>query len=267
MADNFLHRNDAPFGNAVWQKLDEAVIGAASSQLSARRLLMIEGPFGLGFKALPTEDAATSESTDMAASSVVPVAMLRSDFSLGVRDIAAFEQNGIPLPLGPVAESAIEVALMEDDLIFNGSKSVGVKGLLNSDGILSSKLSDWAEVGTAVDNVIKAVTTLDDAGFHGPYAAAFSAKRYNLLFRKYPNSEMTELSHIRQIATEGIFKTSAIRDGGVLIASGSQFARIVLGQDLMTSFIGPEVGSYQFMVSATGALRLIEPKSVCALKA
>jgi len=36
MSNEFLHRGDAPFSDEVWEKIDEAVVTAAKSQLSAR---------------------------------------------------------------------------------------------------------------------------------------------------------------------------------------------------------------------------------------
>ena len=58
MSENYLNRGDAPFSEKVWAKIDEAAVGAAKSQLSARRVLHIEGPYGLGFKLLPGADQA-----------------------------------------------------------------------------------------------------------------------------------------------------------------------------------------------------------------
>ena len=53
---------------------------------------------------------------------------------------------------------------------------------------------------------------------------------------------MTELEHIRQIVTDGVVKAPGIPGGGVLVDTSGPFANIVLGQDLMTSFVGPAPG-------------------------
>ena len=52
MSEKFLHRNDAPFGGEVWEKIDETVVAAARSQLCGRRLLHTKGPYALGLFAL-----------------------------------------------------------------------------------------------------------------------------------------------------------------------------------------------------------------------
>jgi len=270
MSQQYLHRDDAPFGESVWEQIDRVVVEAAKSQLSGRQLLHTLGPFGLGFKALPLSDTKTDgktiEGVTVTASSVMPVAMLRSDFTLSVRDIAAYEQSGTPLDLAPAATAAIAVARQEDQLVYSGFPPLGATGLLNTSGARSIKLKAWNEVGAAVEDIIGAATELDNAGFHGPYTLALTPKSYNFLFRKYAQGEMTELEHIRQIATDGVVKAAGIPGGGVLVDTSGPFANIVLGQDLMTSFVGPAPGEYQFSIFETVALWLRVPQAVCVLK-
>lgn len=270
MSEKYLHRDDAPFGDSVWERIDETVVGAAKSQLCGRRLLHIKGPYGLGLKALPAADKPLEEKTSggvkMAAPCVIPLVMIQQQFSMAIRDIAAYEQSAFPLDLGNAAKAAIDCARQEDNLVFSGSKSAGVKGLMNIEGSVSAKLSSWETTGAAADDIIKAVTTLDKAGFHGPYTLGLSSELYNLLFRRYPQGNQTEIEHIRQIVTDGVIKTSAVASGGILLCSGTQYANIVLGQDLMTSFVGPSGSHYEFMVSESVALNVYEPEALCILK-
>jgi len=270
MSEKFLHRKDAPFSSKVWEKIDEVIIGAAKSQLSGRRLLHVKGPYGLGLKALPSGDKPvdekTAEGAKISAGCVTPLAMIQSEFTLPVRDIAAFEQSDLPLDLNEAAKAAISCVQQEDNLIFNGSKTLSLKGLLNVEGSHSVKLKSWDNVGTAAEDIISAATVLDGAGFHGPYALALAPKLYNLLFRRYPQGNTTELEHIRQIITDDIVKAPAIRAGGVLLCTCGQFANIVLGQDLMTGFVGPAGNRYEFLVSESVALWLTQPDAVCILK-
>lgn len=225
------------------------------------------GPFGLGFKAVPLPDATPKgkavEGVVVSASPSIPLTMLRSDFTLPVRDIAAAEQSGLPLDLAPAVKAALAVARQEDSMVFNGFAGTG---LLNTPGSRTVKLKLWKEVGSAVDDVIIAVTELDGAGFHGPYALALSPTSYNLLFRRYAQGNQTELEHLRQIVTDGIVKAPGLDSGGVLVDTSCSFANIVLGQDLVTSFVGPGAGEYQFSVLETVALWVRVPQAVCVLK-
>jgi uncharacterized linocin/CFP29 family protein len=121
-------------------------------------------------------------------------------------------------------------------------------------------------VGAAADDILKAVTKLDGAGFHGPYTLALAADLYHLLFRRYSQGGFTEMGHLGTVVTEGIVKAPALSAGGVLLASGKQYATILLGQDLMAGFVGPANGAYEFIISESLALRLLVPQAVCVLK-
>jgi uncharacterized linocin/CFP29 family protein len=264
--EKFLHRSDAPFDEKLWTLIDETVVGAAKSQLSARRIIEIDGPYGPGLKFIAGKDAVSKDAkaADVLASPALPVVALQKPFSLAMRDIAHFEETHLPPDMESAALAALDCARQEDHILLYGSEPLGIKGLLNASGTLSQKLHKWDEVGRAADDVIKAVTALDDAGFHGPYALALAPALYNMLFRRYPQGDMVELDHVRAMV-HSITKAPAIASGGVLLAQGKQYATIVLGQDLITRFVGPSGGDYQFSIFESLALRLLAPSSICVL--
>lgn len=262
MANKYLGRESAPFGENVWAALDAAMIEAAKSQMAGRRLLPLEGPYGLGLKAIPLpEEEVTS---GVWVSKTLPLVFLVEEFEIPLRDIAAYERDGLALNLRPVADAAIALARKEDELLFYGA--AGLPGLLNAPGVQKAKLSDWSQVSAAMDDLIRAVTALDEAGFHGPYALGLAPARYNLLFRRYPDGPMTELDHVRALITGGIVKVPILKEGGVLLAVGRQFASIVLGQDMHVGFIGPDEEGLEFTISESIALYLKVPASVCVLE-
>ena len=261
MDSNLLGREDAPVESETWKILDETMAEAAKSVLTGRRLLHSEGPYGLGLKAVPLGDSKAEGG--LITSAFVPLTFIHKTFVLSKRDLAASERESMPINIGPVASIAIETALQEDSLIFNGIP--GMQGLLTADGAGKFKLSQWDSIGKAVDDVISAVTILDKAGFHGPYTMALSPSRYNLLFRRYPQGG-TELEYLQALVTDGIFKLPIMDSGGVLMVSGRQYASIVLGQDMTVGFIGPSGENLEFSISESLALLIRQPKAICTLK-
>jgi uncharacterized linocin/CFP29 family protein len=265
MSTELLTRDDAPFGEGVWAAIDGAVLNAARGRLIARRILHVEGPFGLGLTSIPRGEAPAADG--MSVNPALPLAMIRQAFTLPVRDIATIEQTGVPVGLPAAAAAGLACAAMEDALIFKGADKAGIPGLLTAKGAHRTSLRDWKDVGTAAEDIIEAVTVLDGAGFAGPYVLALSPPLYNRLLRRYPQGNASELEHIRTIVTEGVVKAPSLDAGGVLLAAGRQFAAIVLGQDLMTGFQGPGEEGFAFLVSESLTLRLAEPRAVVVLKA
>jgi uncharacterized linocin/CFP29 family protein len=268
MASKYLGREDAPFEESVWEALDGVVIAAAKARLSARKLLDIEGPVGLAAKSVPLEDRPVADGdVSMASSRVLPIPLIEAAFALSARDLATFEETGFSLDSEAIARAAMAVAAAEDSLVFEGNKGLGIEGLLNAKGVLSVKLGKWEEVGTAANDVIKALNALDDAGFHGPYILALSTGLYNMLYRIYPQGYQVEMQHVESIVGGRLVKAPGIKQGGVLLASGKQFASIVIGQDMATGFVGPTASGYEFKISESLAPRIRVPSSVCVLKA
>lgn len=265
MANKYLAREDAPFGADVWEALDGAMIQAARGRLVARRLLDLEGPYGLGLKTVPLKDK-TLES-GLIASDALPLVLIYEEFDLGTRDLANYERLGITLDRTAVAEAAIAAAKREEDLIFNGNEELGIEGLMTAEGSNNGALSAWEEVGAAVDDLIEAVTSLDRADFHGPYALALAPVRFNKLFRRYERGNQTELEHLKTLVTDGIYKAPILEDGGVLLATGRQYASIVMGQDMTVGFIGPEGDRVAFTISESLVPRIRRPDAICILTA
>jgi uncharacterized linocin/CFP29 family protein len=262
MENVFLGRKEAPIGAETWNLLDAVMIEAARSQLSGRRLLTLEGPFGFGLKVLPLRDCELEEG--VITSSFVPLNVIKSGFSLGKRDLAAFEKEKLAFDGGPVACAAMDCAAKEDQMIFYGM--AGSPGLMNVQGAGSQTLTKWDKIGTAADQIIEAVTKLDDAGFHSGYCMALAPSLYNLLLRRYPQGDGTELDHIRTIVTEGIVKAPILKKGGVLLASGRQFSSLCIGQDMAVGYDGPAGDSLEFYVLESLALMVRVPEAICVLK-
>ena len=261
MANKYLAREDAPFGANVWEALDAAMKETAKGHLAGRRLLHVEGPFGLGLKAVPLRD---EESADgLITGRMLPLSLIQKPFTVAARDLAGYEREGIVLPTRPVVDAAIAAARQEDDLIFNGAP--GIPGLRTVEGAHRQQLAPWDAVGAAADDIIRAITVLDDAGIHGPYALALSPARYNLLFRRYPQGNQSEMEHVRTMVTEGIVKAPAL-EGGLLLAGGRRYASIVLGQDMSIAFIGPAGGEIEFVISESLALYVRRPQAICVLE-
>lgn len=270
MNSKYLHREDAQFGKALWDKLDETIVSTAKARLTGRRLLPVDGPYGPGIKAIGiTEQNVAGTLSDRVRVHIAclqPVPVIESSFTLSMRDIAAFENNGDILDLKAAAEAALHCADQEDAFVFGGVKEAAMEGLLNARGVQKNKLSDWKDTGSAVNNILDAVNKLDKAGFRGPYAMAIPPPRFNLLLRRYPDGNQTELEHLRQIITEGIVKSSALVSEAVIVTAVKEFAAIVVGQDLTTALAGQHGRDYEFVAFETVALRLSEPTSVCVLQ-
>lgn len=263
---DYLNRRQAPFPKEVWQSLDDSAVDAARDRLTGRRFLKVEGPFGLGLTAIEVgnDDYCRQREPGEAGavmSHTLPVPMIRKSFGLSIRRVAAALDNGQPLDLSPVDDAAEAVADREEELIYRGQEGFHVAGLLTAPGRHHIDGGNWEDIATALQDVLAAVTRLDEAGFHGPYALALAPALYNGLFRLYPGTQVVQLEHLRKLCTKGIYKAPI--EGGVLV--DTRVGTLIVGEDLKTGYGDQDGIHYHLYVTESVVLRIDEPQAICTI--
>ncbi|WP_041075533.1 family 1 encapsulin nanocompartment shell protein [Thermotoga caldifontis] len=260
MANRYLMQEEAPISEELWKLLNESMLELAKANLTGRKILNLVGPLGVGVKQVSLADEKLENGVFVSKS--LPLYYVHRTFELSVRDIAAFEREKVAIDLSDFTRAVLECVQFEEKLIFHGIADQ--KGLLSLAGV-EVNLSDWKKVGQAVEDVITAITKLDEAGFHGPYLLALSPDRYNKLFRRYENGNQTEMEHLLTMVKK-IYKAPILQNSGVLICDSPLYASLILGQDLSIGFIGPKDHALEFYVSESLTLLVKEPNSICALR-
>ncbi len=82
MTNTYLSREDAPITPAAWEILDQTMLVTAKNYLSGRRILNIEGPYGLGLKAVSLKDPVV-ESAPIT-SPLLPLAYIIKSFTISM---------------------------------------------------------------------------------------------------------------------------------------------------------------------------------------
>lgn len=265
---DYLNRDQSPFGDDVWRLLDDAAVGAAREVLTGRRFLTVEGPYGPGLTTIEVgnDESLAEIEADQAAvvlGQAIAVPMLRRGFRLSVRRMAAFVENGQPLDLAPVQAAAEAVAVREEEMLYQGQPDFDIAGLLTAPGRALHSGGNWSEVDRALEDVLAAVTRLDDAGFRGPYALVLEPALYNGLFRRYPGTELLQLEHLRRLCTKGIYKAAI--QGGALI--DPRVGSLIVGHDLASGYVGQNGIHYEFHLVESVVFRLEESRAICVISA
>jgi uncharacterized linocin/CFP29 family protein len=265
---DYLNRAQSHLPDAIWEEIERAAVAAAREQLTGRRYLDLQGPFGVGLTAIEAgnDDYCRQPSPDEAGAVMgraISVPMLRRAFRLSVRRIAGYLENGQPLDLTPVEDAAEAVANREEEFVYRGQPDFSLPGLLTHERRRQIEGGDWAAVERALGDVLAAVTQLDEAGYRGPYALALAPPLYNGLFRLYPGSDVSQIQHLGHLCTRGIYKAPI--EGGVLV--DPRVGALVLGQDLRAGYIGQDGVHYQLYLSESIVLRIDEPAAICTISA
>ncbi len=261
---NYLNRDQAPFDASMWEQIDKEATESAKELLTGRRFLDIAGPYGIGFTSLEVgcDDFCRDPGPDEAAaigSRAIAVPMLRKQFKLSIRRLAAHQTMGQPLLLREVGDAAEAVARREEELVYYGQEAFSLPGLMTAKGAHSIPLGQWSDLEHALSCVLKGVTQLDEARFPGPYALALSAQLYNGLYRRYTNSDMLQIEHFNRLCKLGVFKAPIT--GAVLL--DARAARLVIGQDLLCGYTRHDGVHCELFASESAALVVDDAKAIC----
>jgi len=225
-------------------KIERAAVSAARDILTGRKILDVEGPYGLGLTNLEVgnDDICREPGPDEASAVVIQalsVPMIYRRFSLSKRRIAAVQESGQPLNLKVVEDAGQAVAAREEEFVYQGQLNFRLPGLLTVEGRNHVTGGNWNNIDEVLENVIEAVNILDGKGYRGPYGLALAPALYNNLFRRYPGTDLMQIEHLKRLCARGIVKADI--DGGVLVSR--EIGSLVVGQDMQISYLGPDAGT------------------------
>lgn len=262
-----LNRHQAPFPETLWERIDDSARVAARDQLTTRRFLDLEGPYGPGLTTLEVGDDREleegAEAVSMTVSPALPVPMLKRACRLSVRRMSAHLESGAPLDLTPVEDAAEAVARAEEQLVYAGEPRRGIRGLAAGEGQQRQQCGDWAQMNDVLNDVLAGVTRLDDSGLRGPYALVLPPQHYNRLFRRYEHSDLLQLDHLKSLCQAGVYKAEVERPLVLDVHAGT----LILGQDLQVGYAGTDGAYHHLFLSESLVLRLDAPEAVCLLEA
>lgn len=277
---DYLNRSQSPLTEEQWENLEKAVIDTARKHLIGRRFLNLYGPLGAGvqyldfktyagdFKAVIDFVGENDEGLFRSVERYIKqIPIIYKDFKIDWRDLETCAIQGLPIDTTPAAMSAVFVAEMEDDLIFNGNPNYGIEGLLTAQGRSSVEIGNWDEEGSAYDDVLKAAETLSIKGFHEPYALVVSPKLYSKLIRAYKNTTYLELDLIKKAVTEYVYKSPSIKGNkAVLVSIGSEYVDLAVAQDITLAFLEASKMNHYFRIFELVMPRIKVPAAICTIE-
>ncbi|WP_028401720.1 family 1 encapsulin nanocompartment shell protein [Ectobacillus panaciterrae] len=269
---------DAPLTSQDFLQLDQIVIDTARRQLVGRRFIELYGPLGRGVQSIFNDifienyeakmDFQGSFDTDIESSKRVnyTIPLLYKDFVLYWRDLEQAKVLDIPVDFSVAANAARDVAILEDQMIFHGSKEFDIPGLMNVKGRLTHLIGNWYESGNAFQDIVEARNKLLEMKHNGPFALVLSPELYSLLHRVHKDTNVLEIEHVRELVTDGVFQSPVLKGKtGVIVNTGRNNLDLAVSEDFETAYLGDEGMNHPFRVYETVVLRIKRPSAICTL--
>ena len=156
-----------------------------------------------------------------------------------------------------MAIAATKLAKEEDELV--------VRGLANAAGC-TGELGDWDTPGGPFRVVSMATAQLLAADYDAPYALVLNPTAYARLASLMQHGRR-ELDLVERLVGVGIFQSTNLPDGQALVVSPASWNfDMVVGQDVVTAYLGNQGIDHLFRVFETLVLRVKRPGAICVLK-
>lgn len=272
----FLLRDDAPFSSEQWGIIDESVVKTARQILIGRRFLHIYGPLGAGVQSIAVDEHEEITHGDVdffgeedttpiktKGRRFVEIPMVYKDLSISWRDVENSKQYGLPIDISNVAGAAALCARKEDDLIFNGSEALGCEGLLTASGAERLEKKNWQEGENPFLDVAKGIEILVNKGFVGSFSLAVSPDLYMQMQRIQGNTGLLELDRVSKLLNGNLYQSPVLgKNKAVLVCAEAQNMDLVVGQDMITGYMGPEKLNHTLRVLETVLLRIKRKEAI-----
>lgn len=264
---DYLSREAAPFGDALWEQIDTTIVETLKKYLVGRRFLPLYGPLGPGAQSVAVDSSDKDESFEdgvvqTTGRKFVELVQLYEDFPLFWRDLEASERTGVPVDLSAAARAAQASAKAEDQLIFFGNKALGVDGLLTVPGSNTIKMDDWAEGQNAFANIAAGASMLVEKDMLGRLALVMGPDLYFKLQRIQPGTGVMEIDRIKSLLDGRVYRSNALAGKAVLVCAEAQYMDLTIGQDLAAAYLEMVNLNHYFRILETAALRVKNSEAI-----
>lgn len=253
---DYLSREGSPISAELWEKIDDTVISSA------------KGPLGSGIQSINVDNISELEESEGNISVIKGrtykfIPLINQDFTLLWRDLEFARQMGLPVDLSRVSHAASQCALKEDELIFLGNDELGYKGLLTEDGTVKLPVSDWSTGENPFKDISTGLAKFIENGIAGKKALVVSPGLLVHLQRIQPGTGTTEYERISRLVNGNIFTTPVLKgDKAVLVCPEPQNMDLVIGQDMITSYLETKNLNHCFRIIETLLLRIKNKEAV-----
>ncbi len=271
----YLMRDGAPLTPGQWEQIDKAVVAQAKNALVGRRFLSLVGPLGGQAQTAQLDTmsdippagadfwgAGDSESVAVAARRWLEIVTIYSDFLISWRDVENENGAGVQAAM----DSAINCARREDDLILYGDKDKNIPGLLTAPGANQLPIGEWNDGENPMQDVAKALGVLTDKGHAGPRALVVATDLYGKLHRIQAGTGMMEIDRVKSLVEGNLFVSPRLTKGKAVLAyTDPQNMDLVVGQDMITAYMGNEKMDHAFRVMETVVPRIKRASAIAVL--
>ena len=264
---DILKRSLAPITEEAWNEIDKAARDVLMTQLSARKIVDVDGPRGLDFAAvvvgrLDMPKKSKDGEVRYGIQKVQPLVETRIPFELDIWELDDVIRGAKDVDFDPLEEAARKMAVFEENAAYHGFQEANIKGLL--DGSSHKPLEfDTGSAESFLEAISGAVALLTDTYIEGPYALAISPSLWHRILADVKDYPLRQ--HVQNIIDGNIVFTPNIKDALLISTRGGDF-ELTLGMDFSVGYQSHGNNKVTLFFTESFTFRILEPRALVSLK-
>lgn len=249
-------RDLAPISDQAWEEINTRAEDVINSQLTTRKSLKINGPFGLSYTSVPSGrlDIIDNKNSNINIGIYNNKNLMetRVSFNLSKWELDNILRGAKDIDLGPLEGVAKEIARFEDDVIYNGHKGGQIKGLLNEAGHLVDVKLESQDILSALS---KTLIKLKNAFVRPPFNFVVGEDLYQAL-NVVHGSKL--LKTIVEEMIQGQVIVSEVIKGGLLLPVKHDDIELTIGQEYIIGYESDDKDYVKLFLMNSFTLRVLD---------
>jgi uncharacterized linocin/CFP29 family protein len=265
---NHLLRELAPLTGNEWKAIDEEAKQTLKMNLAARRLVDFSGPHGwqassINLGRVEKTDGQLRPGVESRRRRVQTLVELRAPFELSRAELDIIARGGRDPDLRPVTEAARDIAIAENQAVFNGFAPGHIAGILEGAQETALHLTDdyvrYPEV------VAEALGKLRNLGIGGPYGIALGPRCYIGLTETTTGGGYRVYDHVKRLLNGPLVWTPGIDGAIVLSVRGGDF-ELTVGEDFSIGYLSHTPDTVRLYLQESLTFRLLTAEAAIPLR-
>jgi len=257
-------KNLAPISSEAWEEIEGRAEQVINSQLTTRQSLSVIGPRGLAYTAVPTGRLDLLDNKNgninLGLYNNQSLVETRISFELSQWELDNILRGAKDIELDALEDAAKEIARFEDDVIYNGHKNAGIKGLFQVAGHEKTMSLESQDI---LENISEALIDLKNAFVEAPFNFIVSKKLYKAL-NKVHGSRL--LRSIIEEMIGGKVVVSEMVEGGLLLPLKHEDIEFTIGQEYTIGYESHNETDIRLYIMNSFTLRVLDENILVVFK-
>lgn len=258
---DFLKRQMAPLTGDAWHEIEERAAEALKTNLSARKVVRVNGPKGLNYTVIPEGrlNILDNKEGDVRTGlyQVKPLVETRISFELDRWEMDNVARGARDIDLESLEEAARKAALFEEEAIYNGYAPAGIIGLNQA---AKGEAIPFGKDNTSIlEGLTKGMLRLKDAFEVPPLTLVVGEEGWTRINRELQSYPLAK--RIEGIIGGGILY-SPVLDGALLLPYDNENLELTIGLDFSIGYETHDTTKLRLFFAESFTFRVLDPNII-----